>query len=352
MAVSREQVEAVLNVLDLYDAIYPANYEEEKQQFFTAVEQGNTYNPQYTYDVPDTDAVEQQLAALEAGADSALDERLVSRLRGTQRMIAAIGTPEITAATEAVYGTPDDTMVTAATEMYQEPIDRSDEQVISAATVKSAFEQLFDTLGMAYECRLIPEETNRNDPLQQQILIGEDITFSPMRAKRMVIHESTHAVRTYNGMQTGEPALTYGTDGYEVAEEGLPTFNEHTVGVFQDTVPKITSRVIAVAAADKSFCDMYTLMREDGMSERLAFIRTFRIKRGLCDTSQPGGFVKDHIYFAGYSTLREHPDLASDLYMGKVSFEDIGNLKQTYNPDIGRNQHISAYKSISDLLAT
>jgi hypothetical protein len=241
-------------------------------------------------------------------------------------------------------------MVQKAKDMHQEPTDRPDEPDIASDTLQSAFEHLFDALDMQYDCRLIPEETNRNDPLQQQILIGKDITFSRLRAQRMLIHESTHAVRTYNGMQTGEPALIYGTDGYEVAEEGLPTFNESAVNVFRDTVPKITSRVIAIAAADKSFHDMYQLMREYGLGKRLAFIRTYRIKRGLQDTSQPGGFIKDHIYFAGYSRIREHPDLVSDLYIGKVSFEDIAEIDLKFDHSITRDQHIAAYNDAAEML--
>lgn len=352
MTVSREQVDAVLNLLDLYDAIYPTNYEEEKQRFFDALDAGEQYNPQYTYTTPDMETVEDRLIALENTAASRLDKQLVAGMRGTQQLIAAIGSPAITDVSKDVYGTPDDDMVQAAENMHQEPVDRSDEPAIPAETIQAVFEQLFDTLGMTYECRLIPEETNRNDPLQQQILIGEDITFRPLRAQRMLIHESTHAVRTYNGMQTGEPALMYGTDGYEIAEEGLPTFNEHAVDVFRDTAPKITSRVIAVAAADRSFHDLYQLMRDYRLGRRLAFIRTFRIKRGLTDTARPGGFLKDHIYFAGYSTLREHPDLADDLYIGKISFQDIDEVEHEYRPNVTRDEHINAYNSVSEMLTS
>jgi hypothetical protein len=343
MAISQAQVETVRDTLDLYDAIYPANYENEKDRFFDAIDDDAVYNPQYTYDLPSMEQVDALLDAITADASTELGERLVAGLRATKRLMTAIGTPEITPRSKKIYGEPDAATVQAAKAMYREPTDDDDPESITAETMQAAFERLFSALDMAYECRLIPAETNRNDPLTQEILIGENMAFSPTRAHRMLIHESTHAVRTYNGMQTGEPALMYGTNGYEVAEEGLPTFNEEAVDVFSDTVPKITSRVIAIAAADTGFHELYQLMREYGLGRRLAFIRTFRIKRGLADTARPGGFIKDHIYFEGYSRIDEHPEIANELYIGKVSFDDITNLDPSYSPTITREQHIAAY---------
>lgn len=337
-----QTVEEALDRLDIYQQIYPENYEREKERFFAAVADDEVYNPQYTYRDFTPDAVRPLLDTLAADAETALQERLVEQLRGRRRMMDAIGSPAITDASTAVYGRPDDEMVAAAREQFRPHQDDEDGEPISAETLQDAYRTLFDALDMDYTCRLVDAETIRNDPHDRAILIPENGSYGLMQAKRVLVHESTHSVRTYNGIQHGDPALIYGTDGYAVAEEGLPTFNEDTVGVFADTRPRITSRVIAVAAADRSFHDLYREMRDLGLGERLAFIRTYRVKRGLADTGEPGGFIKDHIYFQGYSTLQEHPDLAEQLYVGKIGFSECDAVDAA--PAIPRDRHLAAYR--------
>jgi len=54
---------------------------------------------------------------------------------------------------------------------------------------------------------------------------------------------------------------------------------------------------------------------------------TIRQKRGLTDTSHPGGYSKDLVYFAGmievWRWLKERNFNPSDLYFGKISFKDV-----------------------------
>lgn len=342
MTLSREQVEAALDHLDLYAQLYPENYTEEKERFFDVVADGDVYNPQYTYSDFTPDAARPLLDTLSANAETALQKQLVKQLRGRQRLMDAIGGPAITDASEAVYGAPDDDLVAAAQEQFQPHPDDGGDNSITAEVLQDAYAVLFGALDMDYTCRLVEAETIRNDPHDRAILIPQDGTYGVMQAKRVLIHESTHSVRTYNGIEHGDPALIYGTDGYAVAEEGLPTFNEDAVGVFADTRPRITSRVIAVAAADKPFHDLYRQMRDLGLSQRLAFIRTYRVKRGLADTGKPGGFIKDHIYFQGYSTLQEQPDLAEQLYVGKIGFSECDAVDA--EPVIPRDRHLAAYR--------
>jgi len=55
-----------------------------------------------------------------------------------------------------------------------------------------------------------------------------------------------------------------------------------------------------------------------------------RAKRGLTDTSRPGGFCKDQMYLTGALTVlrrRKEIDFRA-LYMGKVSLDDAERLKR------------------------
>ncbi|MFB6076795.1 MAG: tyrosine/phenylalanine carboxypeptidase domain-containing protein, partial [Candidatus Nanohaloarchaea archaeon] len=88
------------------------------------------------------------------------------------------------------------------------------------------------------------------------------------------------------------------------------------------------------------------VMRELGLDRRTAFIRTYRVKRGLVDTSRPGGFCKDHIYFQGYRRIAAEPDLAAALYAGKVDADDLDLVD--HDPRIGREAHLRSYEAVVD----
>ncbi len=50
-----------------------------------------------------------------------------------------------------------------------------------------------------------------------------------------------------------------------------------------------------------------------------------RVKRGLEDTSQPGGFFKDKVYLKGAVQILKNRKIIDfdDLYCGKIHIEDL-----------------------------
>ncbi len=345
-------VEDALDLLDFYDYLYPLNYEEEKAGFFNNVEENREYNPRFeyrTFTPKDQNRAARLIQDIKAAlGDDLLADRFVAGLKGRKRIIEAIGSTDITGVSREIYGFPDAAMVEEADNLLNPKHipDDEDGPRLSAEQLREVYHNMFDLLGMDYDCTLVEAEAIRNHPRKRTIMIPENGEYGIMQAKRVLIHESTHSVRTHNGIEQNNAALIYGTQGYQVAEEGLPTFNESQVGVFDDTLPRITSRVIAINNADLPFFDLYQMMREKGLDQRLAFIRTYRVKRGLQDTAQPGGFIKDHIYFQGYSILKNRPELADALYIGKVSVEDMDTVPelQDRSPAIPRSQHLEAYE--------
>ncbi|MDY6768643.1 MAG: DUF1704 domain-containing protein [Candidatus Nanohaloarchaea archaeon] len=350
MAVSQDAVEQLSEHLDLFHYLQPVNAEEERERFFTAVDDGDTYNPSYQYrGFSDGGVCRELLTEIEDAAEGRLEESMAASLRSRLRMIEAIGSDEITERSAAHYGRPDAALVDAARDQFEPPADGGGGEV-DAAALQAAFTALFDTLDVSYGCETGDTSIIRNDPQAKRIIVPADKEYGVTAAKRLLVHESTHSVRTVNGMETGELPLIYGTEGYEVAEEGIATFNERDVGVFEDTLPRITARVIAVDAAGQSFSSLYKTMRDLGLDQRTAFIRTYRVKRGLEDTARPGGFIKDHIYFQGCSTLTDDPTLADRLYAGKVAFDAVDST--TGDPRISRKAHLSAYEAATEQLAT
>ena len=68
-----------------------------------------------------------------------------------------------------------------------------------------------------------------------------------------------------------------------------------------------------------------------GVSPTRAFTNSLRVKRGVRDTSRPGGFTKDLVYWEGYhqvaAYLRDPTRDIRDLYWGKVGLEEIEDLR-------------------------
>jgi hypothetical protein len=91
-------------------------------------------------------------------------------------------------------------------------------------------------------------------------------------------------------------------------------------------------RVLAAARAlTNSFAEVYAEQRDYGFSADEAYVTARRVKRGLSDTSLPGGFIKDQAYLWGRLLVEEHVLQGGDLsrlYVGKVSLEQLKMLHE------------------------
>jgi hypothetical protein len=76
-----------------------------------------------------------------------------------------------------------------------------------------------------------------------------------------------------------------------------------------------------------SFADLFTKLEEFVESPEYRWALCVRVKRGLQDTSQPGGFTKDILYLQGAvkiaQWLSKHDFNSSPLYIGKIAVEDL-----------------------------
>lgn len=345
-----DAADRLAGLLDLYHYLYPENHEAERERFMAAVADGDRYDPEYTYPAfAAAGEAEELVKQVRRSAETPLQERAADWFAGRLRVITSIGSTAITDASRDHYGPLDTETIATARDRFT-PGDGMEEKTVSSDTVAAAYRQLFDVLGMDYDVEMVAADTIRNRPSERTILLPEEKQYGQVQAKRLLIHESTHAVRTYNGMQSGHQALVYGTAGHEIVEEGLPSLNEEAVGVFTDTLPRITARVIAINAIEKPFTALYQQMRDLGLDRDTAFIRTYRVKRGLIDTSAAGGFVKDHIYFQGYRRLADADEAVLDtLYAGKIGFDDLEHVD--VEPSVTRDEHLAAYREAVTVLA-
>ena len=183
------------------------------------------------------------------------------------------------------------------------------------------------------------------DPTNRVVNLRADLQVSMEEMKRLVVHEiDTHVLRAANGYSQPYRIFAVGAvPSYLMTEEGLAVINEERMGYIDTARTRVfAARVVAaMAALTSSFRDIYAELRDLGFSHGESFTMTRRVKRGLCHTQEPGGFVKDHAYLWGRVLVEEYVLTGGDLsrlYLGKIALEhvpfidDLGLLPPRYLP--------------------
>lgn len=180
----------------------------------------------------------------------------------------------------------------------------------------------------------------------------------------MLYHEiGTHAIRriNYEKQPWFRKKKKYGFSPYLKTEEGLATL--HSLIPHSHKSAFISAiRYVAISTAQKSsFAKTWQSIGKYVQDPDRRWSITVRQKRGLTDTSKPGGFSKDLVYFEGsvdiYNYLEDHNFDISDLYFGKLALKDVKKAVEM-NPDfvpelpsffsVEREKYIQGLVSIND----
>lgn len=307
----------------------PLNVEEEKQRFFDSGE----YNPQFQYNRRSfTDDLE-TLKSLEPD-DTPLGnlyKKAIQELGLRLKMYESIGKPEFTEYSRSIFGAPDKNLVNRAKLLMENVTYNESDRGYSAEEAVAIFKKEIKTLG--FKWNVITDDVVANAYVivpERTLIVRKDMVFSQEQIDSFIAHEIyTHIVRAECGFAQPYKLLTTGTAGYETTEEGLALYNEELSGVLdQSRLMRYAGRVLAIKyALNGSFRSTFVRLREFFSPEQ-AWKMTLRAKRGVADTSQPGAFTKDTIYYWGYLMVKEHMqenDLKS-LYYGKVGVNDLEHL--------------------------
>jgi len=327
----------VARQITLIRHINPTNTDEEEIKFFKS----NTYNPVFTYQDFDAKNAGARLKALEPD-NSEIGKVLESVRDFMLRLLRAMENRGAASFTDpGLYGMPSKKLVDAAYEILntthalpKEPLAYSAEQL------KGLLQDTIDMYGFErWEFVLDPNaRATFVDPCNRKVIINPTKKFSEKRARRLQVHEvGTHVLRSMNGYN--QEYKIFGTDmlpGALPTEEGLAVIHEMQAGVSDQNIERICAgRVIAVSMAlESSFREVYDELVKY-FEPKQTFNITARAKRGLSDTSKPGGFIKDHAYFEGRMLIQRYLDNGGDLtplYAAKIGLQhkylvEIGALK-------------------------
>jgi hypothetical protein len=289
--------------MSLIQQLTPINLLEEKAKFFA----DNSYNPQFIYEEPiDSESLTKHglpsLKLLEL-AQEVTDETFFGRNEHELQMLEG------------------------------KALDQDDVHQKISDFLK--IHRLDKKINIIWSHSFLSRTTITSDSIKLRL----PVDFRRLGLLGMLYHEiGTHALRSVNYEQQPwyKRKKKYGFSEYLVTEEGLASLH----GLMPQTFPSAYTqaiRYLAVGIAQqKSFVEMWNYLGKYIENPERRWIICVREKRGIRDTSQPGGFTKDLVYFEGvvkmWRWLNQNNYRLNELYFGKLAVEDLAKAVEL-NPD-------------------
>lgn len=322
--------------LKTFHWLSPINLVKEKEIFFNK----RNYNPQLKYPTPPAKKFKRYLKLLDKinidkdkNLESYIKRKKVKETKLKLLLILVQGTPYISEVSQ---------------KLYQLKLSK---KYINQALIDSALEGNFtpqESLNADQTVRLIIKylkkynisdwavrTCNRNDfnfqvrHKKKLISISEDINWDYISFDSTVAHEiDVHVIRALNARKQNNPILRENFPFYIKTEEGLASL----LGDYYSNGSKLSRKHHAIKylagyfALNNSFRETYNLLVDYGFTKDLAFQRAIRIKRGFTDTSSPGLFARELMYYEGMLEVKKYLNDGGDikkLFAGKVGLADL-----------------------------
>ena len=360
----------LVRIIEKYGLDDPVNFikiinkESEKLKFTEFFNKGIVYNPRFSYKpIPErvlskaqnqAEDVMKQLknlnVTLTKGAAYLVEKKKVN-LQIILKLIRSIGTNKVTKYSMQLYGFPSNDLVKesyaeleAGKRVVEQQLDaKLDEKRYSVKDFKNKADGFFKENDMGWNTMIkISNDMDgrfKTVNTKRELWVNKD--FAPFSERDIIIaiqHEiKVHAFRLESGKKSPLKILAYGTSGYLPTEEGLTTYFEDLKNATNPVLEKKKALYVITEflAAKGSFYHCFASLTEYGIEPKIAWDIVLRIKRGLSNTSQSGGFFKDHVYFLGDKLLRKFTSSGGSaedflISLGKVGIEDIKHLIGKY----------------------
>ncbi|MEP7166862.1 MAG: tyrosine/phenylalanine carboxypeptidase domain-containing protein [Candidatus Woesebacteria bacterium] len=280
--------------------ILPANLEEEKKKFFF----DPLYNPQFSY----TDPVSPEELQRYGGVSS-----------------------EYVSLAEKVLDYAEKNALSPAFEKtdQKEPLlSKEDVEKIVVAFLEH------ENLSRIITLQFTRSTVARTSMYKNTLIIRLPVEYTQSGLLGMLYHEiGTHQIRSMNDRQQlwRSKAKELKLHPHFVTEEGLAVLHSQIPKENKLLVFQAINYLAVFYAQAHSFSEVYAMLKDHISDRERRFDISVRVKRGIVDTSKPGAFPKDQIYFSGaievWKWLRKRDFDPTDLYIGKIAQEDVDMLK-------------------------
>lgn len=327
--------------------VNPVNGAEEREQFFSHIRKGKSYNPHYQYIHPQQDLAEANaiLSSLsfERTSLGQIFSDLVAETSRRIRLIEAVGHDHFSDRSIEVYGSPSERLIQKATRILrllpQDP--ETDTQRLSAQDLAEMLMREIEKYNTKWTIEISDRASAKVNviPSLEKIEVKKGEEFSEAEAQRLIVHEiNAHLLRAVNGSMQPFKIFATGLADSERTDEGLATIVEEMTGMIRNRTFRLyAGRVMAAYLSQtNSFYDVFSELC-NAFSEKEAFYITQRVKRGLSDTSRPGGLIKDYIYLDGREQVKRYLQDDGDievLYCGNTSVRDAHIIKELMSEGI------------------
>lgn len=342
----------IANKVNDLSAIKPLNLTREIDSFRHALQTNTVYNPVFEYLPTDTGyqllgKIQQFMAWLEPGEDS-LQGRIEKAYweRAFEDFIIEYSrqypTPNaLTAAAIHVYGNIDSSLLKKAKERLEKGSESEESIRIDGEELAPHYQEFLTKFGFTGWLVEVSDDimtsviVDRNP--YKRIRIRRGYKFSIPEFRHILV---THAVARIGRTENAERysnvlpfLMTHGFAGYQTTEFGLTPYLISKVSG-QDFDPGILYAARYLAAytcLSSSFYETFMTVK-DYLPENEALDLVTRLKRGIRDTSMPGGFIKDTMYWRGSYLVKEQlessPERLEILLLGKLGIDNIPLIKE------------------------
>jgi len=323
----------------------PINLKEEKEKFLNS----DSYEPNFIYKRIKNNNSEILKKLLSLKEISDVDPRisdfyiqLIESKRESNDLMNVVGNNDlVTEISYKKYGKPTPLLFRNSARILRGKVDNYN--ITKYPVVKHGsmlnykeIENIFNTVFEYYNLKdwkvqassNIPRNSARVGIKSKWILVDPDIQRSKFKLKKTLVHEvGTHVLRSINGSNSGVDALSNANlVSYLDIEEGLATWNESDMNLLTlGWLKKKAAMTWAIYLGEKlTFRQLYNSMLGI-LPKKTAFDITYRVKRGLGDTSYPGIYAKDVVYFRGFRKVKKaierDKSLYEKLYAGKIDIK-------------------------------
>ncbi len=289
----------------------PVNYKEEMEKFLSS----SSYNPQYIYKAKPLPALLGKLDSYKKEVDRLdipqdLKEHILDFIDdqiALYRIKRSVGKKDFSENAEKLFDWGSDRLDMILTKTPNVKFKMGIEHKLQDAfDIKKRFEKVLKKYRIKGFTVQIDDTTPHIISVgYKTINIGKDIRRYKCNVDRLIIHEiESHVFQTCNMKLSPTPlSELFKYKNKHLYGEGLAIYNEiRNRKITPSAFETYFFRIKAVRNLHKSFREIFNILCED-LNPYKAFVMTYRVKRGLSDTSAPGGFAKDAVYLLGYHEI-------------------------------------------------
>jgi len=327
--------------IPVLNRLRPSNYEEEKRAFFAS----SDTNPQFLYPPVLTEIAHIKEKLNEMKFDNNPIDQLLARKRDEDfkkvRLREHIGKPDFSKFAQELYGAPDAALVELALKEYRAERSANTregrEKPLKFKSTLAVIKKKMAEYGFPYKLVI---EKNLPTRISIHALAGvptiklrTNARFTALELQGTLAHEiDTHMLRRQNALQQPYKIFLSRFADYLATEEGLAIYNKERI--YKNPRRFDTTALLVIAtdlALRSSFRETYNALCALGVSPEKSWSITFKVKRGMGDTSKPGAFTRYYLYFKGKKDIAAFVARGGDirkLYIGKIGLRDLNAISK------------------------